>query len=39
MKRALRETLGQLTENTGLVATIFVGGPEPRQAGEILTMQ
>lgn len=39
LERALLKMLGNLTQNTGMVASILVGGPEPRQGGKILTMQ
>lgn len=39
MHRELQKALGELTCNTGLVASIFIGGPEPRNKGKIMSLQ
>lgn len=39
MPKELQTMLGRLTENTGMVLTIFLGGPEPKQGGDITTLQ
>lgn len=38
MKRPLNAQLEELTEATGMVVMVLVGGPEPRQDSEILMM-
>lgn len=39
MAREVQKVLGRLTKNTGTAVSIFIGGPEPREGGDIMTLQ
>lgn len=39
MAHDVQKMLWKLTKNTGTAVSLFIGGPEPREGGEIMTLQ